>query len=659
MNNDERNGKMAKFKYILNDGTSTPNVTTAYVPKENEQVGNRYIYDGFEVIQEEKAFSGTGAVAQRNTIVNTGNEDIRINRFSSTYIEGIAPGFYKKDVLIHFCNSCWEGEAQWVSYTPYELGLYPVSEHTWNRTGRNISSVGSWSTCRYYPLLFIEDKTDNKTWYFEHEGGFSWAIEMGGSGNLKELGICVEVNSLDENQSGFTYTLKPNDSYTTSKAVYGVVDGGIDEAVAELMKYKRLTDNKRFEEIPVCFNDYMNCLWGNPDDKKLIPLIDSAAEVGAEVFCIDDGWYINEGKDFNFGDWIENDAKFGEYGFSGIIEYIKSKGMKPGIWFELETCVPQSKIFEMCADSVLMRNGKPVGNERCFLNFKNKKVCDYLTGRIEHFYKMGIRFIKNDYNHTTGIGCDNSGHSYAYGLVENTKAFYSFIDKITKKFADLIIENCGSGAMRCDNGTLKHFYLQSSSDQEMFNNNPSIVWGMQRCMLPEKTGIWSFPFPLEYSNIPDGLATYNDEYYKEMSDGEQTVFNMACAMFGVMYLSGHIEMCDEYNKQLIKEGTEVYKRNRKFLLNAFPLFVYPQQKLFSNGYSVLSLHNDDKIRLGIFKFNAENGLEIDLSKYLNGKSTLKRMYPESDAESFAELKNGVFKFSTEKKIAARVYEIKK
>ena len=650
---------MVKFKYIINDGMSAPTATNAWIPEEKEQIGNRFVYDGFEVIQEEQTFLGIGTVVQKNTIVNIGDEAIRINRFSSTYIEGVAPGFHKKDVIIHFCNNCWEGEAQWVSCTPYEFGLYPVAKHTWSRTGKSISSVGSWSTCRYYPLLFIEDKTDNKTWYFEHEGGFSWAIELGTRGKTEELGICVEVNGFDENQSGFTYMLKPNDKFTTSKAVYGVVDGGIDEAVSELMKYKRLTDNKRFGEPPVCFNDYMNCLWARPDEKKLIPLIDSASEVGAEIFCIDDGWFKTEDNGYNFGDWIEDDARFGKYGFSGIIEYIKSKGMKPGIWFELETCVPQSEIFKICADSVLMRDGKPVGNGRCFLNFKNKKVCDYLTARIEHFYNMGIRFIKNDYNHTTGIGCDNSGHSYAYGLTENTRAFYAFIDEITKKFPELIIENCGSGAMRCDNGTLKHFNLQSSSDQEMFNNNPSIVWGMQRCMMPEKTGIWSFPFPLENSRISEGLTIYNDEYYDKMANGEQTIYNMACAMFGVMYLSGHIEMCDKYNKQLIKEGIKAYKRDRKFLLNALPLFVYPQQKLFSDGYSVLALCNNDRIRLGIFKFNAKSELEIDLSKWIDNDCELTQIYPLQNLGAFAELKNRIFKFKTEKQIAARVYEIKK
>ena len=42
---------------------------------------------------------------------------------------------------------------------------------------------------------------------------------------------------------------------------------------------------------PVIFNDYMNCLFGDPTTDKLIPLIDAAAEAGCEYYCIDCGWY--------------------------------------------------------------------------------------------------------------------------------------------------------------------------------------------------------------------------------------------------------------------------------------------------------------------------------------------------------------------------------
>lgn len=49
--------------------------------------------------------------------------------------------------------------------------------------------------------------------------------------------------------------------------------------------------NEDNELLRIIFNDYMNCLWGSPTTEKLLPLIDAAAEVGCEYFCIDAGWY--------------------------------------------------------------------------------------------------------------------------------------------------------------------------------------------------------------------------------------------------------------------------------------------------------------------------------------------------------------------------------
>ena len=49
--------------------------------------------------------------------------------------------------------------------------------------------------------------------------------------------------------------------------------------------------NKDDENLPVIFNDYMNCLFGDPTTEKELPLIDAAAECGCEYYVIDAGWY--------------------------------------------------------------------------------------------------------------------------------------------------------------------------------------------------------------------------------------------------------------------------------------------------------------------------------------------------------------------------------
>ncbi len=56
------------------------------------------------------------------------------------------------------------------------------------------------------------------------------------------------------------------------------------------------------------FNDYMNTLNGDPTTERLLPLVAAAADAGAEVFCIDAGWYDDTGRGFDWwrsvGEWV-------------------------------------------------------------------------------------------------------------------------------------------------------------------------------------------------------------------------------------------------------------------------------------------------------------------------------------------------------------------
>lgn len=83
------------------------------------------------------------------------------------------------------------------------------------------------------------------------------------------------------------------ETFLTVPVSVGTAAGGFDEAMGELTKYRRAIRrvNDDNENLKVIFNDYMNCLFGDPTTEKEIPLIDKAAEAGCEYFCIDAGWY--------------------------------------------------------------------------------------------------------------------------------------------------------------------------------------------------------------------------------------------------------------------------------------------------------------------------------------------------------------------------------
>ena len=135
--------------------------------------------------------------------------------------------------------------------------------------------------------------------------------------------------------------------------------------------------------------------------------------------------------------------------------------MIPGIWFEFDACVENAYGYSLDDDAVIKRYNDPVGGSRSFYNMKNKKVRAYLKERISELYDLGFKYIKNDYNKNTGIGCTNNyaGDSPAEGLKQNSDAFCEFINELYNEFPELIIENCGSGALRSDNKMLRNFTL--------------------------------------------------------------------------------------------------------------------------------------------------------------------------------------------------------
>ena len=580
-----------------------------------------------------ESFEGLESARQRVCVKNISDEDVVVDTLSSLYVNSIgADGekmWYDNRFLIHRCDFTWQGEGQWRHQSPDECGLYPTYNHDNHAILRMVNSE-SWSTCNFYPIVMLEDTEKGEIWYFEQESSTSWTIEVCSQGYQKASALCVFLSSACERSNGWFKTLSQGESYTTKSAVFGCVKGGFENAVRELCAYKRAVAKFNWNEghPSLCFNDYMNCLWALPTKEKLVPLIDKASELGCEVFCIDDGWFkALDGQPDGLGTWKENDTLFGEGGFRSIIDYIAQKGMKPGVWLEIESAMKNSFIAKEIDNSLLRRHGKIIGGERGFTNLSNPEVQKYLEGVFDKLYSMGVRFVKNDYNQTTGVGFDSDKYCMAEAQIKNTEEFLALVDRVQKKYPDFYIESCSSGAMRCDNETLSHFRVQSTTDQEFYENYPSILQGMLALMPPEKAGVWVYPYP-----VPIRMRECfvdNSEFAEKFSDGKQTVFNMVTGMFGCMYMSGKISNADKYNTELMKEGTELYKSVRDNIARSYPIYPAGLHKMAYDGYLTLGLvdESERKIMLGVWKKNTEyRCVDVDMSPYAD-KIAVERVYP--------------------------------
>lgn len=542
-------------------------------------------YDKVRIFSEIEKVDGTPVYKQRTRLENDGENRFDFAKLDSAVVENVCLSERKMrdrvadgSVNIYYALSGWQKEGQWRKVTPETVGLALTSGHDFERRTFRLESVSSLSTGSYFPMLLIEDKDEGKTYFFEVTGGHSWYIELALQGYDADSFV-VKTGVADE-KTGFYGRVETGKSFTTNYTLFGSVEGGFENAVKALIKYKRKEAPLK-KVNPIVFNDYMNCNWAIETPERLIKLIDRAAKIGAEVFCIDDGWQKK------LGVWYPDDEKFAGYGLKGIIDYIKSKGMIAGVWFEFES-LSLSAIKTLGNDALLTRNGKIIAEHRPLADFRCEKVVRNLYERVDELVSLGVGFIKNDHNNAEYIGTDSHGESPAEGLMQNAAAFNAFIDGIRKKYPDLIIENCASGGTRQDHETLKRFDLQSISDQEDYLKFPSIIVGNSALVPPEKAGVWCYPYPLKFKDRENNDITESEKTVYR--DGEQAIFNAVNAAMGLPYLSGRIENIDEINLKLYKEAVILFKELRTFVSNSYP--IYPcgflgicEKRAFSFGYA--------------------------------------------------------------------------
>lgn len=612
----------------------------------------------------------TASVARvRTTVRNTGAAPVILTALTSAFVQGIARDEFlwnmdQSRLNIHYCNNAWCGEGQWRKASPSELGIYYTGTHV-NPANFHLEKTGSQSTSRNLPLVMAEDTKNRKIYFAQIETSSSWHIEAGyrNAAELEEGSFFLLLDAARERNSVFYVTLGSGESYSAEPAAIGCCAGGFEQAVKQLTLYRRekIVPAPAWQgESPVIFNDYMNALWGNPTLESLLPLIDAAARAGAQGFCIDAGWFDKKGEIWgpNLGDWHPSADRFGDKDLQFVLNYIKGRGMIPGLWLEMEVANLKSQVAQKDDSWFLCRNGLRVADcGRYFLDFKNPAVSEYMLAVVDRLMAMGIGFIKNDYNSCISSGDDKYG-SPSYNMQAHLRGFYAFVDAVRAKYPHLIIENCGGGGQREDNGALSHFHLQSISDQEIYHLNPSIAMGSLAAVPPEQLGIWSYPYPLrfQYRNNPGHLTA--PEYVASMADGEETIFNMIVGMAGNLYLSGYLSYADEKNMALIAEAVALYKTLRPFIRTSFPAYpcgLNPIDR--DDSFAVLMLENERQSESFLYVWrrgSEDDTIEIPLADY----TSVQRIYPAAE-EYACELRmdQGSLKVRLPRKYTARLMKL--
>jgi len=436
-----------------------------------------------------------------------------------------------------------------------------VENERTSRSEAQAGSIGSWSTERYLPMAMAENIKLGLTWFWqiEHNGSWYWEISNVSARDNNADDVYAYLGGPDDLHSTAWKRLKPGETYETVPVAIGCVHGGFSDAVEALTRYRRAACEKprnNNSRCAVIFNDYMNCLWGDPTEDKELPLIAAAAKAGCEYFVIDAGWYADLHEDWSptIGSWQPSPARWPR-GLKFVLDQIRQAGMIPGLWLEPEVAGAKSLLAQKPDDWFLVRHGKRVlKNSRYLLDFRNPEVRAYLDQVIARLVNdYGVGYIKMDYNVDSLQGTELNADSFGQGLLEHNRAHLAWLDSILNRYPDLIVENCGSGGGRMDYAMLSRLQIQSMTDQEDYLKLPAILVGASAAVLPEQLGIWSYP-----------LAN---------GDADQASFNMVTAMMCRIHQSGRLDSLSAQAGSQMTEGIRVYKEIlRKHIPKAVPFF---------------------------------------------------------------------------------------
>jgi len=503
----------------------------------------------------------TGALRSQVRMTNGGQLPLTLESVTSFLGGDVSgPGGVLDEADLLWAENDWLAEARWQKRSLRDaLPDLDRARHAGRSRGRfALTNVGTWSSGTYLPMGAVVNRRTGHTllWQIEHNGGWHWQVgEHTGTGAASSYLALLGPTDAEHH---WRLALQPGESFETVPVSLAISQDGFEGALAGLTVYRRAIrrphpDHRR---LPVIFNDYMNTLMGDPSTERLLPLISAAARAGAEYFCIDSGWYAEQGEGWwdTVGAWAPSKSRFPN-GIVEVLDHIRAEGMVPGLWIEPEVVGVRSPVAEALPLEAFFRRGgeRVVEQGRYHLDFSHPrtrqhldKVLDFLVG------DLGVAYLKMDYNINVAPGTETASGPAGVGLLAHNRAYLGWVDALLDRHPSLTIESCSSGGMRTDYALLSRAQLHSTSDQQDFLRYPPIAAAAPAGVAPEQAAVWAYP-------QPDW-------------DNDQIAFTLCTAMLGRVHLSGHVDRMSAAQLQLVAEAISTYKRIRPDLATALPFW---------------------------------------------------------------------------------------
>ncbi len=417
---------------------------------------------------------GTQMLTRWLELENRSKEPMHISRISL-----LGGGLETKDdsiVLSQYSLGCFEKD-EWgaeglFSWKPLAEG-YTTVERGFRRDRHR------------HPLIFLKNETTGALWFAQiaWSGGCRFCLDLKRFHNRTHLALSAEL-------CGYAplLVLEAGERFSLPEVHIGAVQGDLDMAVQQMHSHIR----RSVLSLPA------DCLVGagmgaahDMSVKTSKAFIDQFASMGAEVFIIDAGWECPPHMEQQWYDYngvnYPNPERYPN-GLEELSDYCHEKGMKFGLWVEMERIGRCSEVYEKHPE---WRRRNVFGErDREYLDLSIPEAAKWAEeelARIIRDYKLEL--LRVDYNGGQmgyyGLR-DRAGGAKECMTLRHFQAVYQIYGNLKKRFPQVVFENCAGGGGRCDLAIMKNFDHTWVSDWQMVPRSAAITNGMTMALPPER-----------------------------------------------------------------------------------------------------------------------------------------------------------------------------
>ncbi|WP_338909152.1 alpha-galactosidase [Streptomyces nigra] len=356
----------------------------------------------------------------------------------------------------------------------------------------------------YAPWLAVQDGTpgDGPAYGVALEWAGNWHIT-----SEAEPGGAIRVRAGRVPHEG-AVVLTPGTTLATPRLACAFSAEGLDGLSRVWHRYeRRLAGDRLHRPRKVLYNSW-EATGFDVDAAGQLELAKVAADIGAELFVVDDGWFTGRADDTGgLGDWHPDPAAF-PHGFDRFVEDVRGLGLDFGLWVEPEAVSPGSRLHTEHPDWVYRVEGRPARlvRNQLLLDLGRPDVQDFVIGTLDRLLgTYAVDYLKWDMNRPpTERGRPGAG---AVDLdAEHVAGYLRVLDHLRTAHPHVTVEGCAGGGGRVDHLTLARTDVVWPSDNTAPLDRLSIQHGFLHAHAPHVMSSWVTDAPGVFDPRPRSLA---------------------------------------------------------------------------------------------------------------------------------------------------------